>query len=72
MTIFCAAPMISWALVFSDPLSDQVGMQPISSSCFASHAFCLAAADAANYAFAIDHSGHRADCKEQPANNSSH
>jgi hypothetical protein len=65
--IFCGlAGAVSWALVFSDPPSDQVGMQPVSWSCFSEQVSCEQAAGVANSAFQLDMSRHRAACEKQP------
>ena len=65
--IFCVAPVISWALVFSDPAVDQAGMQPVSWQCFTKETDCVTASYAANNAFKLDMSRHAASCQPQPA-----
>ena len=65
--IYCVAATISWALVFSDPPANSITMEPQAYSCFSEKASCQGAAFAANNAFALDRSAHRAYCEEQPA-----
>jgi hypothetical protein len=65
--IWCQAATISWALVFSDPAADTVTMEPIVYDCYANEGYCLGAQEAANNAFALDRSVHKAHCEPQPA-----
>lgn len=67
METFCVSTAISWALVFSDPLGVSNAMIPRSMSCFSSEAGCSTAAMAANDAFQMTFSRHRATCEWQPA-----
>lgn len=65
--IFCGAPAISWALVFT---AVQPGHMPKEAfECFADQQSCEAAARSANNAFYFGGVGavRRAECFEQPA-----
>lgn len=65
--IWCIAPTVTWALVFGDPGGDSVTMRPMSAACYSEKLYCDMAAMAANSAFALDLSAHRAECIEQKA-----
>lgn len=65
--MFCLAAVVSYALVFFDPPADQTGIREQSITCFLEKDVCDVAAHAANEAFWLDRSRHRARCERQPA-----